>query len=377
MKLLYYEYIKLFSKPSTYIVILFVPITFVLISSLFFSSVNTTELSIGVYSKDKSPLSKFTVGVVVSLFRGGTIKYVDENYEKLLKNGELNAVVLIPEDFTTSLFAGKKTTLKYIPSPVNTELAAAAYIVFKQMFEDLGGGPFFNPKVLREMYTASSVPAPELITDKSLDFSQAFAPSIIFIVTMFVGIVIGSGLISYEKEIGIFKPLALSKINVSFYFLLKFLVLFSISTVSGLISYMIFYIFGLKVPFSYFLLLLPINALFYSSLGLLISVILPNSLSSNIVGSTFAVLFLISSGSLISTNQLYKSLRFLITSSMIYKSTYIIRNIQFFGQNSDITRLIFDLSLFSFASSVLMFLFSIFFLKLQFKPDYLPEMKRL
>lgn len=377
MKLLYYEYKKLFSKPSTYVVLLFVPITFVLISSIFFSSVNTTELSIGIYSKDKSPLSKFTVGVVVSLFRGGTIKYVDEKYENSLKSGELNAVVVIPEDFTTSLFAGKKTTLKYIPSPVNTELAAAAYIVFKQMFEDLGGGPFFNPKVLREMYTASSVPAPELVTDKSLDFSQAFAPSIIFIVTMFVGIVIGSGLISYEKELGIFRQLALSKINIFSYFILKLLVLFSISTLSGIISYFIFYIFGLRTPFLHFLILVPINAIFYASFGLFISTLLPNSISSNITGSTFAILFLLSSGTLISINQISKLLKGLITSSIIYKSTYIIRNIQFFGENGNVTQLSFNLFVFSVISSVLMCLFSVFSLNIQFKPDYLPGIKRI
>lgn len=377
MQLINYEYRKLFSKPSTYIVLLFVPVAFVLISSIFFSSVNTTELSIGVYSKDKSPLSKFTVGVVVSLFRGGTIKYVDEKYESALKIGELNAVVVIPEDFTTSLFAGKKTALKYIPSPVNTELAAAAYIVFKQMFEDLGGGPFFNPKVLREMYTASSVPAPELITEKSLDFSQAFAPSIIFIVTMFVGIVIGSGLISYEKELGIFKHLALSKISILFYFSLKFLVLFSVSIMSGLVAYFIFSIFHLEIPFTYFLALIPINALFYSSVGLLISTFLPNSISSNIVGSALSILFLLSSGTLISINQISKSLKGLITSSVIYKSTYIIRNIQFFGQTEDITRLIFNLLLFSVIFSVVMCLFSIFFLNIQFKPNYIPDEKKI
>lgn len=376
MKLLYYEYKKLFSKPSTYVVLLFVPITFVLISSIFFSSVNTTELSIGIYSKDKSPLSKFTVGVVVSLFRGGTIKYVNEKYENSLKSGELNAVVVIPEDFTTSLFAGKKTTLKYIPSPVNTELAAAAYIVFKQMFEDLGGGPFFNPKVLREMYTASSVPAPELTTDKSLDFSEAFAPSIVFIVTMFVGIVIGAGLISHEKELGLFKQLALSKINLTMYFLTKFLVLLSVSIVSGLIAYLVFYSFGLKVSVIYFLILVPINALFYSSFGLFISTLLPNSISSNIVGSTFAVLFLLSSGTLVSINQVSKSLRKIITSSVIYKSTYIIRNVQFFQQNTEVAYLNFRLFLFSAIFSALMFLTSVLLLNLQFKPDYLPGIKR-
>lgn len=377
MQLINYEYRKLFSKPSTYIVLLFVPITFVLISSIFFNSVNTTELSIGVYSKDKSPLSKFTVGVVVSLFRGGTIKYVDENYEDALKNGELNAVVVIPENFTTSLFAGKKTILKYIPSPVNTELAAAAYIVFKQMFEDLGGGPFFNPKVLREMYTASSVPAPELVTDKSLDFSQAFAPSIIFIVTMFVGIVIGSGLISYEKELGIFTQLALSKVNLMIYFLVKFIVLFSISSASGLIAYFIFYIFGLKIPFVYFLILVCVNALFYSSFGLLVSTFLPNSISSNVLGSTFAILFLLSSGTLISINQVSKSLRGLITSSIIYKSTYIIRNIQFFGESVDVAQLSTNLVLFSLIFSILMWLVSMVSLIFQFKPDYLPGVKRV
>ncbi|MCX7654346.1 MAG: ABC transporter permease [Fervidobacterium sp.] len=377
MQLLIFEYKKLFSKPSTYVVLILVPFIFVFINLVFFSSVSTTKLSIGVYSKDRSPLSKFTVGVVVSLFRGGTIKYVDENYQEKLRSGELNAVVVIPEDFTSSLFSGKKTKLKYIPSPINTELSVAAYIVFRQMFEDLGGGPFFNPKVLREMYTASNVPAPELTTDKTLDFSHAFAPSMIFIVTMFVGLVIGSGLISREKEAGIFRLLALSKIKISSYFFLKFLVLFSLSTTSGLISYLIFYFLGLKINFIYFLILVPINAIFYTLFGLLISVLAPNSLSSNLIGSTLAVVFLLSSGTLVSVNQIPESFKHFVTYSIIYKSTYIVRNIQFFGRSNDVIKLIFELLSFSIISSLIICVISIIALFTCLGPDNLPGVKNL
>ncbi|MFN3691545.1 MAG: ABC transporter permease [Fervidobacterium sp.] len=373
--LLKFEFKRLLARSSTYIVLLFIPIVFSLISSLLYTSVNTTKLVIGVYSKDKSPLSKFTVGVVVSLFRGGTIKYVGNNFEELLKNGDLNAVVIIPEDFTSSLFGAKKTTIRYIPSPVNTELAAAAYIVFKQLFEDLGGGPFFNPKVLREMYTASSVPAPELITDKSMDFSQTIAPSIIFIVPMFIGIVLGAGIISKDKEIGLFKEILLSKMNITVYYLLKYILLLILSFFSSLVAFIVFSLTGLKVHFGFVLILLLGNAIFYSAVGLLVSSIFYSSTVSNIVGSALSVVFLFTSGILVPLNQLAEKAREFVKLSIIYKSTYIVRTVQFFGDKAvnfkEVNFVLFNSLIFS----IPLILISILFLQISLKPELIPGTK--
>ncbi|MFN6991777.1 MAG: ABC transporter permease, partial [Fervidobacterium sp.] len=258
---------------------------------------------------------------------------------------------------------------------VNTELAAAAYIVFKQLFEDLGGGPFFNPKVLREMYTAASVPAPELVTDKSIDFSQTVAPSIIFIVPMFVGVVLGAGIISKDKEIGLFKDILLSKTNLVLYYFIKYILMSLVSFFSGLIAFIVFYLTGLEVHFGFVLTLLLASAIFYSAVGLLISSTFYSSTVSNIVGSALSVVFLFTSGTFVPLNQLAEKARDFVKSSIIYKSTYIVRTVQFFGDKAvnlnEVNLVLFNSLIFS----IPLILISTLFLYISLKPELIPGTK--
>jgi len=358
LEFLKFEFKRLFSRPFTYIVLFIVPLIFALISSSFFRSFSESDLRIGIYTLDKSPLSKFTVGVIVSLFKGGTIKYVDENYEKELQSGNLNAVVVIPNDFTNSLFAGKKTMLKYIPSPVNTELSAAAYLVFKRMFEDLGGGPFFNPKVLREMYTASNVPAPALVTEKSIDFSQVFATSMIFIITMFIGLLIGAGLITRDKEIGILKQFTLSNFSILNYLIIKFFTTLILSFISGLLVYMYFLLKGFNMSTILVVLFIALNAIFYSSLGIFISSFSQNTLTSNLLGSTFSVFFLLINGPFVNLSEIPSFSRKFVELLPTFRSSYIIRSVQFFGKPTNMLKNESKFILLSITISILFLLIS-------------------
>ncbi len=358
MEFLKFEFKRLFSRPFTYIVLFIVPLIFALISSSFFYSFSESDLKIGIYTMDKSPLSKFTVGVIVSLFKGGTIKYVNENYEKELQSGNLNAVVVIPNDFTNSLFAGKKTMLKYIPSPVNTELSAAAYLVFKKMFEDLGGGPFFNPKVLKEMYTASNVPAPELVTEKSIDFSQVSATSMIFIITMFIGLLIGAGLITRDKEIGILKQLTLSNFSIFHYLIIKFSTALILSFISGVLVYIYFLLKGFNISPILVTSFILLNATFYSSLGIFISSLSQNTLTSNLLGSTISVFFLLINGPFVNLSEIPSFFRKFVELLPTFRSSYVIRTVQFFGKSTNMLKSESKFIILSITMSILFLLIS-------------------
>ncbi len=369
MEFLKFEFKRLFSRPFTYIVLFIVPLIFALISSSFFRSFGESDLRIGIYTLDKSPLSKFTVGVIVSLFKGGTIKYVDENYEKELQSGNLNAVVVIPEDFTNSLFTGKKTMLKYIPSPVNTELSTAAYLVFKRMFEDLGGGPFFNPKVLREMYTASNVPAPELVTEKSIDFSQVFATSMIFIITMFIGLLIGAGLIARDKEIGILKQFTLSNFSILNYLVIKFFATLILSFISGLFVYTYFLLKGFNMSPILVVLFIALNAIFYSSFGIFISSFSQNTLTSNLLGSAISMFFLLINGPFVNLSEIPSFFKKFVELLPTFRSSYIIRSVQFFGKPTNMLQNESKFILLSMAMSILFLLISLVRLNFTLLPD--------
>lgn len=335
MVLLKLEFKRIFSRPMTYVMLLALPVLFVLLGSVFFNSFGANNLKIGVYSEDKSPLSKFTVGVVMSLFHGQTIQYVGADYVEKLKSGELHAVVIIPRDFTTSLFSARQTQIKYVPSPVDTQLSAAAYLVFKKLFEDLSGGPFFNPKVLQQMYTSSNVPAPSLVTDREVNFSQVFAPSLMLLITMFAGMLIGAGSVVNDKERGLLLYCSLGKVKPLGYYFAKFTTTFVISFVAGLISYAIFFVNGFSVDWTMVLIIILINALFHTSLGITISVLSESSMTSNLISTIFSILLLFSSGSLTSVSSLPEFGKRILNVIPIYKSVYLLRMAQLFSRDSD------------------------------------------
>ncbi|MEJ5257256.1 MAG: ABC transporter permease [Fervidobacterium sp.] len=334
MQFIKYELKRIFVKPSTYIVLFVIPVLFVLIGGIFFNSLASSNLKVGVYSEDKSPLSKFTVGVVMSLFRGGTIQYVGKDYLELLKKGELHAVVVIPNGFTNGLFTGRQTEIKYIPSPVDTQLSAAAYLVFQKMFEDLSGGPFFNPKVLQQMYTSSSVPAPKLVTENDLDFDRVFAPSLILLITMFVALMIGASTFVGDKETKFIRVISVGKARFSQYFLSKFLVTVAISCISGLVAYLVFLPSDMSVSVNDVLVLILFTSLFHSALGIFVSSLSRNYLISNLLGTALSILLIFSSGILTSISSLPRFVRNMLNFVPIYNSVYLLRLEQLFGAGS-------------------------------------------
>jgi ABC-2 type transport system permease protein len=366
----FFEFKRVFKRPSTYVVLFLVPVLFVILGSVFFNSFGATNLRIGVYSQDKSPLSKFTVGVVMSLFQGGTIQYVGSDFQKKLMDGELNAVVIIPSNFTISLFSARQTEIKYIPSPVDTQLSAAAYLVFQKLFEDLSGGPFFNPKVLQQMYTSSNVPAPKLVTEKELDFSQVFAPSLILIITMFAALMVGSGLIVYDKEQGLTQYYIVGGIDPVVYYLMKFFVVFFVSFLAGIVSYLIFFLSGFSVDFYAILVIIGLNAIFHSTLGLLISSFSKTSMVSNLFGTTLSVLLLFASGAITSVSSLPELGRKLLNFVPIYNSVYILRTLQLFSESTKLRELLLRNASVVFFGSAIFMVISILILVGQFFPKW-------
>lgn len=368
MKYIRFDLKRIFSRPSTYFILFLAPVIFVVVGSAFFNSLGATDLNIGVYSMDKSPLSKFTVGVVMSLFQGSTLKYVGPDYLEELKKGELQAVVVIPDGFTTGLFGGKQTQIIYVPSPVDTHVAAASYLVFRRLFEDLSGGPFFNPKVLQQMYASTSVPAPKLVTEKTLDFTQAFAPSLIFIITMFVSIMIGSGLIVYDREKNLFRLFSLSNINTYQYIFSKIFSVFVVSVISGTVAYLMFLITGFEINAFEVILLIVVTALFHSALGILISTLSTTSFVSNLIGASVSLILLLTSGALTPISSLPRILKEIVSFFPIYSAVYSTRLLQFFPNSNDNMRQVAMTSLISLIGFVILFILSTLIVNHSFMP---------
>ncbi len=306
--MLKYEILRIVQKPMNLVILLLLPILLAILGNYFFSSLASAELKIGVYSEDTSPLSKLTVGVVLSLFQGGTITYTDENYKEKLNSGDFHAVVIIPKNFTSNLFSAKQTEIKFVPSPVDLQFSAAAYVVLQKLFEDLSGGPFFFFFFLSLVYTSSSVPAPKLVTSNNLDFASVFGLPVVLITTMLISLFLSSYVVSHDRSVGFTRIFAISKYDELKYFYLKFFTVNIISIASGLISLLLISLTNKDVPFYLTFVMVIFVSLIHSSIGLIISSISKSPIQSISYGVGIGLFFFLGSGALTPNSTLPESL---------------------------------------------------------------------
>ncbi|WP_296903817.1 ABC transporter permease, partial [Thermotoga sp.] len=187
IKLALIELKRIFKRRMSLITIAITPVLVVLISLFFMQSYNLQSMKLGIYNEDNSIWSSLIMRFIGTILRQENIVKVGKDYEELLKEGKLNAVIVIPKGFAVKLYAKQPTRMIFIPSPVDLHLAAAIYNVLDSILEDFQGSAFFDPKVLKYIFTESEYPVPRLaLKDSTLRFSDLVSPFIIF----FTGILI-------------------------------------------------------------------------------------------------------------------------------------------------------------------------------------------
>lgn len=88
IRLILTEVNRVFKNKLSFLIMFLVPIVVVFLTLIMFNSFSVLNTKIGILNLDDDPLSRFTVGTVMSLFRGGTISYVGPNYQSKLLSGE-------------------------------------------------------------------------------------------------------------------------------------------------------------------------------------------------------------------------------------------------------------------------------------------------
>ncbi|SHH54517.1 ABC transporter permease [Thermosipho atlanticus] len=325
---------RILNKPINIILIILLPLLLTIASIVFFNGFGIVNVKLGVYNMDNSPLSQFTIKLVMSFFKGGTLTYVDENYTKKLETGELNAVLIIPANFTNALYKGQKVSIDFIPSPVDLQLSVGIFNVLNSIFKDLSGTPFFDPKVLRYLFVSEGSPAPEFTPKAknfSTEFGDLFSPAILFLSVVFLILSIGILSIVNDRELGLISIFKVNNEKWYKYALIKFTVLFVLGIIISLVVYFAGLTFGINIPINIFLPLALLGVLFHSSLSLILSSLSPNKTVANILSISFAMFFFFSSGSITPVSSLPKFMFKLASYTPVYKLTYAIRNYQLNG----------------------------------------------
>ncbi|MBO8161462.1 MAG: ABC transporter permease [Thermosipho sp. (in: Bacteria)] len=330
----FYELKRVLNKPINLVLIVILPLLLTITSIIFFNGFGITSVKLGVLNKDNSPLSQFTIKLIMSFFKGGTLAYVDENYPDLLEKGEINAVLVIPSNFTDALYKGEKVQIDFIPSPVDLQLSVGIFNVLNSIFKDLSGTPFFSPQVLKYLFVSENTPAPEFVPKTKnfkTEFGDLFSPAILFLSVAFLTLSIGILSIVNDRELGLIIIFKVNNEKWYKYAIIKFLALFTLGLIVSFVVYFAGYFLGINIPYNIFFPLAILGVIFHSSLSLFLSSLSPNKTAANILSISFAMFFFFTSGSITPVTTLPKLMFKIASFTPVYKLTYAIRNYQLNG----------------------------------------------
>jgi ABC-2 type transport system permease protein len=192
---------RILKKRSSLMMIIASPVLVVLISLLFMQGYNLQTMKLGIYNEDNSIWSSLVMRFIGTILRQENIVKVDQNYEELLKEGKLNAVIVIPKGFAAKLYSKQPTQMIFIPSPIDLHLAAAIYNVLDSVLADFQGSAFFDPKVLRYIFTESDYPVPRLtLKNSELRFSDLISPFVVFFTAILITVSLASVSTFLDRE---------------------------------------------------------------------------------------------------------------------------------------------------------------------------------
>ncbi|HAA82970.1 MAG TPA: ABC transporter permease [Thermotoga naphthophila] len=318
---------RILKKRSSLMMIIASPVLVVLISLLFMQGYNLQTMKLGIYNEDNSIWSSLVMRFIGTILRQENIVKVDQNYEELLKKGKLNAVIVIPKGFAAKLYSKQPTQMIFIPSPIDLHLAAAIYNVLDSVLADFQGSAFFDPKVLRYIFTESDYPVPRLtLKDSELRFSDLISPFIVFFTAILITVSLASVSTFLDREKNLHEMFLVYNLPARKYACGKILAYTVIGASVSFIAYALTVILtGDNLGFFVTSVLILLNALLHTSVGFLVSSISPDKSLANILGVSVIGISLFSSGFAIPISNLPDILRRIAMSTPVFRTMYALR----------------------------------------------------
>jgi len=270
----------------------------------------------------------------MSLFRGGTISYADPDYEKGLMKGEYNAIVVIPKDFSKDLYAARQTVLSFIPSPVDLQISSVMYQLFRSMFEDLQGSPFFDPQVLRYLFASAGYPAPKLVMSQKeevLGFKSLLAPIAIFLSAAFVVLALSCNSVVSEKENGLIDIYLSSNLNRVSYTVSKVLSYTILGIFESMIACALFILLRVQLPVKLLILLILLNSFFHACIGILLSYLAGTTQTANLFSLSVVVISFFLSGMIVPISSMPRAVQILTKYFPLFLANYTLRKAQIYN----------------------------------------------
>ncbi|HPE41642.1 MAG TPA: ABC transporter permease, partial [Thermotogota bacterium] len=239
----------------------------------------------GIYNEDQSIVGRYLVDFFVGFLKEDNLFQVHSREEaaRLLDEGKIDALLVIPRGFTAMMLVNKPTELLYVPSGASLLESVTIYKLLKMVLGEIQYGAIIEMDLGERMYPSSDVPVPQLkiegIYNNQLDYPDVMAPGVLAFVilsTMLIGI---TSSVSREKDRGLIDAFRVTNANRWSFVFGKFCAYSFLGFIQTLI--LLFgsvWFFGIHVEGSLLLvsIFLILGMLSYLSLGLLISILSPN-----------------------------------------------------------------------------------------------------
>ena len=351
------ELSRLFKRSSVLIVLIISPFAISVLTILFYINLDVKSMNIGILNLDKDERSIITVTFLMRFFRGAYLEKVNSsNYLQKLIDGELEAVLVIPDGFMEKVYARKKSEVWYIPSPHDLQLSIGAYSILKSLFEDLAGGIFVDMGATKSMggscirrmlFSYKSYPPPDFVSKKpvvegefpppsvvfwrppkstKLDFDVLLSPAVILLSGVLAILTLSIHSVIDDRERGLLEVYKVGKMNPYSYAMSNIFAYTIIGILASSMSYVIAYFMSktlidpvVRIP------VISLISLIYASLGFIISVYSPNRSTANLLMIFFITISILASGNFVAISQMPKFARELVMISPIYNANMIFR----------------------------------------------------
>ncbi|PLV60470.1 ABC transporter permease [Thermotoga sp. KOL6] len=330
LKFMIVELKRILKRKMSLLTIIAMPVLVVIISLVFMQGYNLQTMKLGIYNEDNSIWSSLIMRFIGTILRQENIVKVSKDYESLLKNGELNAVIVIPKGFASKLYTKQQTHMVFIPSPVDLHLAAAIYNVLDSVLADFQGSAFFDPKVLKYIFTESDYPVPRLtLKNSELKFSDLVSPFIIFFTGILVTVSLASVSTFLDREKNLHEMFLVYNLTWWEYALGK---IFAYTVLGASVSFLAYILIGIitdnRMGFTLVFSLIIFNTFLHTSVGFLVSSTSTDKSLANIFGVSVIGLSLFSSGFAIPVSNLPETLKHITMITPVFRTMYALRVFQ-------------------------------------------------
>jgi len=302
------EFLRHIRNPVLLVAMVSIPLVIALFGTYFMPANSLRYLKLAFYNEDRSFLGNFLINFVSSFLKWENIYRFNslKDFNDSLKNGEVDAGIIIPKGFASSILFKKPSRIIYVPGLDDPQLSIALYQTLSSILNELGASPLFtDPTLIKSVKPEPSIKPPKLVmklpNGKDPNLDSLLFPGIAVASAILIAMVGVAGSIGEDREEGVIDGIFSSPVALSNYMFSKFVVHVTLGVMEALGIFTIPLLLGIRYPgnFGKMFLFTILSICMAVSLGLLFSAPVNSRRASVFISGGVGAVFILTSGAFI------------------------------------------------------------------------------